>query len=231
MSTNDRVLMFHNLPEKVDIEIEKDDVLTFDDGHYSVLRNVDLVKDLPNRKIVFIVPNFVSLDTRKEEPDCSEYWMDDFFLNGRRDQFLNLFEIEKLISLGFEVGMHSYYHDVVFVPGKHEFKEKNRRWYLHKISYGSSEFDDAMLKILTHKSALSVAGVDRMSDGLLRGRTAAEFEEYVKRDTELCVQWFKRFLFPVKSYAYPFFQTSDILEKTLDYYGITERFGERIYVT
>jgi len=223
MSTNSRVLMFHNLPERVNIEMGKDDVLTFDDGHYSVLRNVNQIKDLPNRKIVFIVPNFVSLDIRKEEPDCLEYWMDDFFLNGRRDQFLNLFEIEKLISLGFEVGMHSYYHDVVFVPGKHE--DKNRRWYLHRVE------DDKILKLFTHRSALSVSGYDKMGDGLFRGRTAAEFEDYVKRDTELCVQWFKRFLFPVKLYAYPFFQTSDILEKTLDYYGITERFGERVYVT
>ena len=45
-------------------QLEKEDIITFDDGCYSVWKYREILKNIPNRKILFITPNYISLDKR-----------------------------------------------------------------------------------------------------------------------------------------------------------------------
>lgn len=209
------------------ININDGDILTFDDGHYSILKNIHLIQDLDCQKIIFITPNFISLNKRSQYPENKIYYMDDFFLNKCRDHFLTLDEIEILINkYHFDIGMHSYYHDIVFTPRTmnndhlNKVEIQNRRWYLHKKD------DKNILKLFTYTSALSTAGFDIINNQL-RKRSEVEFKEYIDEDTEKCIEWFKKYLFFTNKYAFPFFQSSEYLIQRLKYYNISDLYGKR----
>lgn len=219
-----KIYIFHELIKP--IKVKSDTILTFDDGHYSILKNINYISDLPNRKILFITPQFISLHKRREEPLMKRYYMDDFFIYGKKDQFLTLDEIELLISkYNFEIGMHSFYHDIVYLPRNLNVRykymiDKNRMWYYHKFN------DKNLLKLFKYVSALVEPGID-LINGKFRKRTEEEYKEYVERDTDLCIKWFKHHLYLTKMYAFPFFQESVFLREVLKNNGIIEIYGKR----
>ena len=222
-SGNGLTWLVHFLRDDLDTNIFRpEDTLTFDDGHYSIYKNIEIIKDLPCKKIIFITPNFIELGNRKEEPNFNIYWMDSFFIDHTRSHFLTLFELEELVSkYKFEIGGHSYYHDIVYRPRnlKNRSKfiiNKNRRWYYHKLN------DPNLFKLFTYCSALAEPGID----GLHR-RTQQEFEEYVEQDTAMCQDWLTKYFGKSSKYAYPFFESSSYLEKMLEKYGFGEIYGER----
>jgi len=55
-------------------QINKEDILTFDDGHYNVYKYRDLIKSINCRKILFLTSSYVQMKQRTEEPDLSVYY-------------------------------------------------------------------------------------------------------------------------------------------------------------
>ena len=117
--------------------------------------------------------------------------------------------------------MHSYYHDFVYVKGQND---EDRMWRMYKISK-----DINKMKILNRMysihSSLSVKGIDVLN-GYLYYRNDTQFEEFIKSDTFMCVNWFKKYFGMPNKYAYPFFEGSPALDFELFKYGIKK---ENIY--
>ena len=81
-------------------------------------------------------------------------------------------------------------------------------------------------KMYTIQSKLSIAGMDVLNNTLYK-RNQTQYEEFIKSDTFMCVDWFKKNLYVPKKYAYPFFQGSFELDEELRKYGVVDIYGER----
>lgn len=161
------------------------------------------------------------MDRREEEPDMSIYYQW-YYRVMNKSPWLNIYEIEDLIkNHNIELGMHSYYHDFVYVKGQND---EDRMWRMYKISK-----DINKMKILNRMysihSSLSVKGIDVLN-GYLYYRNDTQFEEFIKSDTFMCVNWFKKHFGMPNKYAYPFFEGSPTLDFELFKYGIKK---ENIY--
>lgn len=208
-------------------ELNQDDVLTFDDGHYSLYKYRELLKEKNCRKILFLTPSYVQMKQRTEEPDLSVYYQWAYRMEDK-PQWLTIYEVEELINCyDVELGMHSYYHDLVYVEGE---TEPERMWRMYKITK-----DQDKMKILTKmydiRSALSTEGYD-IINGQLAKRNYDQFVEFIKTDTYMCAKWFKENLFVPNLYAYPFFQGSPELDHELFKYGVKKEnvFGRREHI-
>ena len=201
--------------------VNPEDVLTFDDGHYNVYAARHELSTLPNRKVIFITPSYVAPESRETPPRREVYYQYDRVFNSN-SQFMTLSEITELLNLGFELGMHSFYHDLVYVDGQ---TPVDRYWRMHKLAKTPLGLT-ALCRMYGTTSALAEPGVDRV-DGLVRRRTQTEFAEFVARDTELCVEWFAKNLFVPNAYAFPFFIGSELLLSELSKYKITNVLGRR----
>lgn len=206
-------------------KLNSNDILTFDDGHYSVFKNRELLKSINNEKIIFITPSYVSLEHRKFEPDLSEYYQYDYRINNK-SQFMTLEEIEILISkYNFKLGMHSFYHDFVYIHGKNQ---ESKIWRMYKIS-ANKNIMKLFNKFFTIKSKLSTCGYEFI-DNKMKERQFNDYLNFIKEDTEKCVDWFKRYLYFTELYAYPFFNESKELNNELLKYNITKLYGNREHI-
>lgn len=202
-------------------KINKEDILTFDDAHYNVFKYRYELDKIDCKKIIFIVPTYVSFNKRKEEPS-DVYYQWDYRINGN-NQFLNIYEIEDLLNNhGFELGMHSYFHDFVYVNGKND---EDRLWRMYKISKDINKMK-ILNKMYAIQSKLAVPGMDILN-GMLCNRNHTQFEEFIKSDTFMCVDWFKKNLYIPDKYAYPFFQGSAELDEELRKYKVKDIYGIR----
>ena len=211
-----RIYCLHdNILDLLKKKINNTDILTFDDGHYSVYKYRYILDDIDCKKILFVTPSYISMDRREEEPDMSIYYQW-YYRVMNKSPWLNIYEIEDLIkNHNIELGMHSYYHDFVYVKGQND---EDRMWRMYKISK-----DINKMKILNRMysihSSLSVKGIDVLN-GYLYYRNDTQFEEFIKSDTFMCVNWFKKYFGMPNKYAYPFFEGSPALDFELFKYGI-----------
>jgi len=140
-------------------------------------------------------------------------------------QWLTIYEVEDLIkNYDMELGMHSYYHDLVYVKGK---TEPERMWRMYKITKDIDKMKQ-LIKFYDVRSALSEEGY-QVLNGYITKRNYDQFTEFIKSDTYLCVKWFKKYFGVPELYAYPFFQGSVELDNELYKYGIKKDniFGKR----
>jgi len=208
-------------------ELNKDDILTFDDGHYSLYKYRELLKEKNCRKILFLTPSYVQMNHRTEEPDLSIYYQWDYRMNGK-PQWLTIYEVEELVkNYNVELGMHSYYHDLVYVKGQ---TEPERMWRMYKISTDKNKMK-ILCKMYDIKSALCEQGYTVLN-GYITHRNYDQFTEFIKSDTYLCWKWFKDYFGVPNTYAYPFFQGSIELDNELFKYGIKKEniFGKREHI-
>lgn len=213
--------LFHIVPNKI-FNFNDDDIITFDDGHYSILKNIHILPK-ENKKILFITPNFISLKKRNKEPNCNNYYMNDFFISGSREQFLTLPEIEYLIQhYNFEFGMHSFYHDVIYTCEKNNYTSKLWRGYKVPIKLRNN-----FNSFFFGHSKLAYPGFD-FRNNKIEKRTECEYLEFIQEDTQLCISWFKKYLGFTEKYAFPFFEESDGLKSELKRNNILDLYGPRI---
>lgn len=214
--------MYHILTDRIHCDdIQIDDILTFDDGHYSVYTNSHYLDKYSNRKIIFVTPNFIGSSSRKDRiyfPKHPQEYMYDFFVNGKRDQFMTIDELQHLVSeKNFEIGMHSFHHNVVY-----EFKYQKcvtDTWKTYNIP-------EKYKKMMHPVSALSSQGVV-IENGNIRKRTLEEYMQYVREDAEKCTEWFRKYFGHIPNiYAFPFNEHSEFLKSVLATYGVAHFFGE-----
>ena len=118
--------------------------------------------------------------------------------------------------------MHSYFHDFVYVNGKND---ENRLWRMYKISKDINKMK-ILNKMYAIQSKLAVPGMDILN-GMLCNRNYTQYEEFIKSDTFMCVDWFKKNLYIPDKYAYPFFQGSAELDEELRKYKVKDIYGKR----
>ena len=79
-------------------QLNNEDIITFDDGCYSVYKYREILKDIPNRKILFVTPLYIQMNHRQEEPDLNIYYQYNYRINGK-SPWLTIYEIEDLIQV------------------------------------------------------------------------------------------------------------------------------------
>jgi len=167
------------------------------------------------------------LDKRINEPDLSIYYQWNYHIL-KNSPWLTIYEIEDLISnYNVELGMHSYFHDLVYVNG---VTEKERMWRMYKIST-DEKIMQTLCKMYTIKSALADIGMTVLNNTLCN-RNHNQYIEFIKSDTFMCIEWFKKYFGKNDKYAFPFFESSIELIDELKKYGIKEynMFGKRLNI-
>lgn len=200
-----------------------DDVLTFDDGCLVVHDNLTHLGKLPQRKIAFIVPEYVDINHPCQHTP-GVYYQDDRVFNNSKP-FMDVHMLKDLVANGFELGMHSFAHRTVLTHGT---TPANRLWRLATF-FGTNQKRLAIAATMFGTdSALAVPGLtfDEFSHTPCQ-RTQQEFVDFVHDDTQRCAAWFERvFNYIPTTYAAPFNHWSTELVHTLHGLGVRELFGD-----
>jgi len=107
-----KTILIHSWKDEYIPYIDKDDILTFDDALYSIYHHRKDISMLPNQKIICI-PTGRILTERKNKSiatDCytaNNMWL----INNDNSAYMIIDEIKEMMSLGFEIGGHSHFHD------------------------------------------------------------------------------------------------------------------------
>ena len=205
--------------------------LTFDDGLYSQFYYYPLLSRYGPEQIYFIISDFIKpgkarkmFDGEHIEFIKSEKYMYDTVIKDKFDCFMTLEEIQALAAQkNVRVGAHSHFHEVIPTrthPGK---RKRLSRWKIEKYPY----YDEILDKKLNIRSKLAFQGYNYQAGCLVR-RSEAEWEDYIKYDTELSLKWFESNLgFSPKIYCFPFNEHNDRLITTLKQFGFSEFYSAR----
>lgn len=204
-----------------------DDVLTFDDGCLQVHKHLTRLRQLSQRKIVFVVPAYTDLPGPcKCTPGV--YYQDDRVFNNAKP-FMDRHMLRELLANGIELGMHSFAHMPVLTHGT---TPQRRHWRLATMFGNNSKRLTMAAKMFGTTSALAEPGFVFTNDGQPCKRTVVEFAKFVYDDTRQCAAWFANvFDYVPTTYAAPFNRWSPELTAAVTAVGVTERFGsERLDV-
>ena len=146
------------------------------------------------------------------------------FIEGKFDHFMTIEELQAVsIRTSVRIGVHSHFHDVIFTrthPGK---RKPLSKWKLERFQ----NLPDISREDLNIRSKLAFQGFN-FQNGLLARRSEAEWEDYIKYDTELCVRWVKDNLgFAPDLYCFPFNEHNEKLISILQTFGFKKFFAAR----
>ena len=146
------------------------------------------------------------------------------FIKGHYDHFMTVEEIQELSKHpNVRIGVHSHFHDVILTR-KHPRKRK-------PPSQWKSERFDNIPKIskedFSIRSKLAFQGF-YFKDGMFTRRSEAQWQDYIKHDTELGLKWMEDNLgFTPDVYCFPFNEHNEKLVSILKTYGFTKFFAAR----
>ena len=224
-------LMIHDIrKEYFDLNLDPYK-LTFDDSLFSQYYYFPLLKNHPAKLTYFITTAFIK-PGKARNMFSGEYigylkskkYGYRTFVEGQLDHFMTLAEIRKLSDQpNVRIGVHSHFHDVILTrthPGK---RKPLSKWKLERFQH----LPDMTKEDLSIRSKLAFQGFN-YRDGLLMRRTEAEWEDYIKYDTELCVKWVKDNLgFAPALYCFPFNEHNEKLISILKAFGFKKFFAAR----
>ncbi len=205
--------------------------LTFDDGLFSQYYYFPLYRDHPETLIFFIATAFIQPGGARRMFDGddiaylkSKKYMYRSLIEKKLDHFMTFEEIRKLAAQpNVEIGVHSHWHDVVPTDTHSRKRKPLSEWKLARFNH-SPEIAKYDLSI---RSKIAFQGY-HLQGGTLRRRTTTEWEDYIKRDTELCLQWVAENLgFTPDSYCFPFNEHNQKVLGILKTYGIKKFFAAR----
>lgn len=222
-------LMIHEVNDKhIDI-IKPSDILTFDDGLFSQYSYIDLIRQKNiNNKLFFITPNLVYdkdiLRLRFQDnnnPTCT-FSMEQHFLHNNNFNYMTPLEVQYLHACNdIIIGAHSYYHDVILTNTPRVVPS----WRFYKYQH----IPENVRHLVSVNSMLSTTGFI-IENGKSLSRTDKDVENYIREDTEKCLQWFYKYLkYTPVDYCFPFNSSSELLITILKEYGFKNFYGsERI---
>lgn len=198
--------------------------LTMDDGNYfqyyysPLLAGFDVIIFPITQYVQFRPPRgtfkgkFLVAPSRKE-------MMAQWKIYGDYQNAINLEELTILIEQGWEVGAHSHFHELTLDFGKYERLNGWRK----KMFMEAAGIPD---KNYYATSRLAKAGFE-IRNGETHNRTQQEYVDFIRLDTERCLEWFHKYLNirPTK-YCFPFNRSSDLLIEELKAFGFKEFFGQ-----
>jgi hypothetical protein len=205
--------------------------LTFDDGLFSQFYYFPLFKDHPENLTYFITTSFIKpgktrkmFDGRHLTYVKSKKYMHRTFAEGRFDHFMNIEELQEISKhQNVRIGAHSHFHDVIFTRTHPHKRKPLSPWKLERLKAGQkSSFEE-----LSIRSRLAFKGYEADGGNLLP-RSETAWEDFIKYDTELCLQWFEQNLnIQPQIYAFPFNEYSGKFFTILKSFGFKQFFAAR----
>jgi len=226
-----KYLMIHDIrKEYFDLSLDRYR-LTFDDGLFSQYYYFPLLKNQPGKLTYFITTSFIK-PGKTRSMFSGEYisylkskkYSYRTFIESKFDHFMTLEEVQKLSDQSnVRIGVHSHFHDVILTRTHPRKRKSLSKWKLERFQ----NLPDMTGEDLNIRSKLAFQGFN-FSDGLLMRRNAAEWEDYIKHDTELCLGWMEDNLgFRPDWYCFPFNEHNEKLITILKTYGFKKFFAAR----
>jgi len=223
--------MIHDIrPEYFDLDLARYR-LTFDDGLFSQYYYYPLFKDSPGKLTFFIATSFIR-PGQARGMFSGEYiaylkpkkYMYRSFIEQQFDHFMTIEEIQELAAKpNVQIGVHSHWHDVILTRTHPRKRKPLSRWKLERFQ-NSPEIGRQDLSI---RSKVAFQGF-HFQDGLLLRRSIADWEDYIKYDTELCLKWVADNLgFTPQWYCFPFNEHTERLIRILKSFGLNTFFAAR----
>ena len=224
-------LMIHDIrKEYFDLELNQYK-LTFDDALFSQYYYFPLYQDHSQPLTYFITTSFVKPGKARRQYDGSyipylkaKKYGYRTFIQGRYEHFMNVEEVQYIAKQpNVRIGVHSHFHDVILTRTHARKRKPLSRWKLERFK-GFSKFADQDFSV---RSRLAFQGFD-LDDGALSRRSVAAWEDYIKTDTELCIQWVEQHLgFRPAAYCFPFNEHNEKLISILKTFGFKEFYAAR----
>jgi hypothetical protein len=205
--------------------------LTFDDGLFSQYYYLPLLESHPAERIYFITTAFIRpgrarpmFDGEFLRPLKTKTYAYRTFIEYRYDHFMTLAEIQALMSRPkVRIGVHSHFHDVILTATHARKRKPLSPWKLARFN-NRPEISSRNLSI---RSKLAFQGYYFEDKALIR-RTEAQWEDYIKDDTERCLKWMEDNLgFRPDLYCFPFNEHNPKLIGILKAYGFKTFFAAR----
>ena len=205
--------------------------LTFDDSLFSQYYYFPLLKNNPGNLIYFITTSFIR-PGKARRMFSGEYipylkskkYGYQTFVEGKFDHFMTIEELQAISSqTNVRIGVHSHFHDVIFTRTHPRKRKPISKWKLERFQ----NLPDIFGEDLSIRSKLAFRGFN-YRDGLLMPRTEAEWADYIKHDTELCLRWMEDNLgIRPDFYCFPFNEHNEKLIAILKTYGFKKFFAAR----
>jgi hypothetical protein len=205
--------------------------LTFDDGLFSQFYYFQFFKDHPERLTYFITTSLIKpgsvrpVFTGQYLPYIkSKKYMYRTFTEGRFDHFMNVEELHEISRHpNVEIGAHSHFHDVILTRTHPHKRKALSPWKRERIQ----TVEEIPLEEFSIRSKLAFKGLEVDGTRLIP-RSETAWEDFIKYDTDLCLQWFERNLkIQPKIYGFPFNEYSDKLILILKSFGFQQFFAAR----
>ena len=224
-------LMIHDIHRKY-FELNLNQYrLTFDDGLFSQYYYFPLLKNHPAKLIFFITTSFIK-PGKARDMYAGEYlshikpkkYMYRSFIEGKFDHFMTIDELQAISGrTKVRIGVHSHFHDVI-VSRTHPGKRKPlSRWKMERFP----NLSDLCAEDLSIRSKLAFQGFN-YRNGMLTRRSETEWEDYIKYDTELCLEWMEKHTGTAPDlYCFPFNEHNEKLISILKTFGFKQFFAAR----
>jgi peptidoglycan/xylan/chitin deacetylase (PgdA/CDA1 family) len=225
------VLMIHDL-SKAHFGLPLDRYsLTFDDGLYSQYYYYPLLKAHPRPLTFFITTSFI-----REAPARDRFaghflghlntgrYSYNAFIEKDLDCFMTADEVRFLAAQpNVRIGAHSHFHDVILTDVHPRKPKPVSPWKTARFA----DVPAALREGLSIRSRLAFQGLE-FAEGHLAPRSEAQWMEFIRHDTELCLNWFERHLGRVpEAYCFPFNEYSSRLIDVLTSFGFREFYAAR----
>ena len=224
-------LMIHDIrKEYFDLDLDRYR-LTFDDALFSQYYYFSQYESHPQGLIYFITTSFIKPGKARNmfAGDYIPYLKTKkygyrTFIEGRYDHFMNVEEIQFLWEQSnVRIGVHSHYHDVVLTRTHSRKKKPLSQWKTERFS----DFSKLADRDFSIRSRIAFQGFN-LKNGEVTRRSLTQWEDYIKTDTELCIQWVERNLgFTPDIYCFPFNEYNEKLISILKTFGFKEFFAAR----
>lgn len=226
-----KILMIHDLRrDYFDLPLENYR-LTFDDGLYSQYYYQPLLCSHPETLTYFITTSLIGEGPAR--PQFSGRFLDPMetgvysfraFIEGDREGFMTLEEVRFLAEQpNVRLGAHSHFHDLILTDVHPRHPRPVSPWKLARFR----RIPEALRQGLSIRSRLAFQGFEFRA-GRLVGRSKSDWLDYIRRDTEHCLEWFARYLdHHPTAYCFPFNEYSPPLMKLLRSFGFREFYGGR----
>ncbi len=200
--------------------------LTFDDGLYSQYYYYPRLQTHPQPLLFFITTSLIReaparsrFDGRYLEPQAAADYSHRAFIEGRRDDFMTTEEIRYLAGRpNVRIGAHSHFHDITLTAVHPRNPRPVSAWKRLRFSH----VPESLRRGLCIRSRLAFPGHEFRNQRLVE-RSISEWEDFIRHDTERCLDWFHRHLGRAPdAYCFPFNEYSAPLLAILRSYGFRE---------
>ena len=224
-------LMIHDLrPEYFDLNLDQYR-LSFDDGLFSQYFYFPFLKNHHRKLTFFITTSFIQPGPARPM-FAGEYlsylktkkYAYRTFIEKTFEHFMTLEEVQELSAQSnVRIGVHSHFHDVILTRTHPRQRKPLSPWKLERFE----KRPEIVAEDLSIRSKLAFQGY-YFKDDILTRRTPAQWEDYIKCDTELCVRWMEDNLgLTPELYCFPFNEHNEKLISILKTHGFKQFFAAR----